>query len=607
MAESRYSDTVRVRQRRRDMIRRARTMRWAPLAAVLFPILPAPVYLLFGSIAGALAGLWQGRADGMREKPEPPAPQKFATREDSGPPQSLYLGQSMPFITYKSGIDQLRQEYGTLPEAARRAYDNGIIRNMSPLFVGDKNLCSHVCVTGSPGQGKTELLLSVAYQQINRGGSIVIVDPKADEELWLKIAEIATRANREQDLRYFNPDRAMLSHSYNPLLHGGARHIVSTGMKLTKTPTGGDGEFFYRMTRIGMLAAVVCLKAQPNWTPVSFKDLAPLFSDLPLFIRLWRNIPAEQKEAREFVYQFLSMWTYVDKDGVMRLNENKYKEILLGLKSMVMDYCHSEYAGLINTYTPDIEMQDVLENGRIFYAGFSALTDKQGSNVFGRLMMADLARAVGEIYRAEHRPATPSIVYMDEYSSSADEADSELLQTSRAANVAFMLNIHGRGFLDSVNENFMSKVLDTTANHLFLRVAAEESRKAAAQLAGSTITRFSQDATGQNFSKGHRNFESGLFTNEGHGRSVSTGTREMREELIQPEDLSMEKGDGILINSTGAHRMRLPLVQTTGMYRDTSEVNLPHFRHRSVKGLNLMESSIRGASGRRLAALADEE
>lgn len=589
----RYTDQARIQVRIANARRRLLGSAWTPLVAGALPFLPAPLYSALGLGLGAFAA---ARLREMRELARPPPiadAHKFVGRDETGPANRLYLGQSMEFLSYKAGLENLRAEKGRITPEERRAYNNSVIPVMKPLFIEDREFAANVAVLGSPGQGKTELLLATAFQQIKRGGGMIIFDPKSDEKVYTRIAEMMRLCHREHDLRYFNPDRPQLSHTYNPLLHGDVRHIVSTGMKLTKTPSGGDTDFFYRMTRLGMLAAIVCLKSQPQRTPISFADLAPLFSDVRTFIQLWLRIPKENRQAREFVFQFLNMWTTQDpKTGEWRINQTRYLEILSGLKQMVMDFCHSEYRDLLNSYNPDIDLKDVIENGKVLYVGFSALTDKQGSNVFGRLMMADLARAIGEIYTSRTRPAIPCPVWMDEYGSSADEADLELFQMGRDARVPLIVGVQGRGFLDSVNREFVSKLLDATGNHLFLRVASEETRTTAAALAGSTITRFASDSDSRSFGRGHKNYETGLLNTESHGRSVSEGSREMREELIQPEDFMMERGDAILINASGVHKMRLPLVQIGAVPVTSSDVWLPRFARHRVKGLNLMEYSM---------------
>ncbi len=591
-ASARYATEARLRARLTSAKRRLNGAMLAPAMSVLAPLAPAALYASAGIAAGVFAGR---RYDEIRQLSRPPELHKgqaFAAVTGTAVANRMYLGQSIEFLTYKNGLEELRAKHGRLSSDVRRQYDNGIIGQMAASYLEDRIFSAHGLIIGSPGQGKSELMLSMALQQIKRGGALIIYDPKNDDKVFARLAEMMRQCGREHDLRYFNPDRPHLSHSYNPLLHGSTRHIVSTGMKLMKTPSGGDGEFFYRMSRVGLLAAIVCLKSQPVPTPIAFKDLAPLFSDPALFARLWRNIPESDGPAREFVYQFLNMWIAEDRDGGRAFNRNRYTEIMGGLKSMLLDYCHTEYYDLLNSYSPDIDIRDVIENGRVLYIGFSALTDKQGSNVFGRLMLADLARAIGEIYTERRRPAAPTLVFMDEYGSNADEADLELFQMARDANVALWVAVQGRGFLDSVNEQFVSKLLDATATQIFLRVSSAETREAAAKLAGSAITRFLQSSESQSFGKSYRNHETGMLNAENHGRSVGTGMRELREDLIQPEDFNMDKGDAIAITSTGIQKLRLPLVTFRDYVPQSHEAWIPRFQRHRAQGLDLMKRAL---------------
>lgn len=591
-ARERYSSEARVRVRAHDEMRRLKAAPFTPLLAAMAPFLPAPAFGAIGVGAGVFAANRLQALRTLRKPPELAKQHRFAGREETGIADRIYLGHSIDFLTYKSGLEALRERQGRLTAEERTDYDNSVIAKMFPSFTDDKNMASHMALLGSPGQGKTEFLLSLCYQQAKRGGGMIIFDPKSDDKVFARIAEIMRLTNREHDLRYFNPDRPNQSHTYNPLLFGDARHVVSTGMKLTKTPTGGDSDFFYRMTRIGMLAAVVCLKAQPEWTPISFQDLAPLFSDLGLFAELYQRIPDENVDAKAFVYQFLRMWLTQNRQGQLGPDYQQYLKVLAGLKGMVMDFCHGPYIRLLNSYNPDIDLKDVIENGRVLYVGFSALSDKQGSNVFGRLLMADAARALGEIYTQRVRPAVSCMMFMDEYGSSADEADLELFQMGRDANVPIVAAVQGRGFLDTVNQHFVSKLLDATGSQLFLRVSSEESRSTAAALAGTIIARFGQGTDSRNFGSSHKNFETGMLNQESHGRSVSVGSREMREDLLQPEDFALAKGDAILFSSSGVHRMRLPLLTFKTAIPPSEKVWLPRFARPEVKGLDLMRRSM---------------
>lgn len=586
--------------------RRLRAALNMPWAAPMVPLLPGWAYGAAGIIFGWMAAQRKSEIRALEAQRPLSKTYEFAERKESAVVDTVYLGQAMPYEVYKDGLAAQRLERGLLDHDARTDYDQQALGRMQPMFMNDSTLCKHIFVGGSPGNGKTELALSLAYQNIRRGGGFIYLDPKSDVKVFLAIAQMMKEFNRENDLYYFNPDRPAVSHSYNPIMHGLPRETVSTAMKLMKKPSSGGDEFFYRQGLIAMQAAIICLKAQPGSPPFGFSDLAPLFSDLDLFITLWNKMPQENEADRMFVFEFLRTWMVEDRDGNWKKTDNRYQELMQGIKTMCMNFCHSEYLNLLNSYNPDIELKNILVNSKVLYIGFSALADKDGSSTFGRLLMADLARAIGDIYRSRTRPALPCLVYLDEYGSSADEADSELMQMGRDANIAFIAAVQGRGFLDDVGKGttFTDKVMATTGTHIYLRIQDEKTRKTAAAMAGSNITKFATTGVSKNFGKSFKNYEVGLLNTESHGTGLSKGAKEMREDLIQPEDFNLSRGDAIMIGEGGVYRLRLPLVEFKEKLQDEKDAYIPRFDGTKVDGMDLMRKHMQ-REGERLSRMVE--
>ncbi|MFA5028918.1 MAG: type IV secretion system DNA-binding domain-containing protein, partial [Candidatus Methylomirabilota bacterium] len=78
----------------------------------------------------------------------------------------------------------------------------------------------HTLVLGSSGSGKTQLLLSLLAQQIQRGGGCLMIDAKVDKQSLQTVLALCRQADRLEDLRVLWPPNPTISHTWNPLLRG---------------------------------------------------------------------------------------------------------------------------------------------------------------------------------------------------------------------------------------------------------------------------------------------------------------------------------------------------------------------------------------------------
>ena len=78
----------------------------------------------------------------------------------------------------------------------------------------------HGILVGKPGSGKTVQLMSLAYQKIRRGGSVVFIDAKPSERNLRQFLWMAKTTGRLDDLRALLPGMPSRSHSINPLSEG---------------------------------------------------------------------------------------------------------------------------------------------------------------------------------------------------------------------------------------------------------------------------------------------------------------------------------------------------------------------------------------------------
>jgi DNA helicase HerA-like ATPase len=73
------------------------------------------------------------------------------------------------------------------------------------LYMNDADRSGHFWCFGTTRVGKTRLLENMLEQDIRKGNSVVVIDPKGDIPLFSKIYQAAKEAGREDDLMLITP------------------------------------------------------------------------------------------------------------------------------------------------------------------------------------------------------------------------------------------------------------------------------------------------------------------------------------------------------------------------------------------------------------------
>lgn len=566
-----------------------------PYLAAALPFVPSYVTGAIGAALGAIGGQ-KHRTSRLIEEPSPLTERlRFKVPAEPGVVDRVYVGHAMDLEAFKGMQAAAEDRVGQFTGAQAKAFKTDAISRMEALFLSDDLLTRHIFVSGSSGLGKSVFFQSMEFQQIARGGGLIRFDAKGDAESAARTYAICKALGRENDLMWFNLDRTAISHTYNPLRGANVRELTSSLMKLYGE-VNPSNEFFGKMARNALIAGLTCLNEQVPPLAINLSDLAALFSSPSLLLRYYQRMPQnteEQRRAKEFVFTFVNQFivTKQTRDGIVHeFADGKYTEALRGLTASLLDFSHSEWRVLANSYSPDINLYDAILDQKIVMISLPALADRESARLFGRLFVADLARAVGELYNRGERSLIPYLVMMDEYGSIADSSHTELWAQARGANVGLMAAVQGRGFLDQIDKTFTNNLITNAWTHMYFSQQDAESQQLAAKLAGTVVNRMATESVSTSFGKSFANSETGMLNDESHGKSSSIGFREDREDKILPEDFQLTEGEALMVSKFGTFRMFLP----NGVFTvpvppiGHESVNLPRYKQPDVPGYNLM-------------------
>ena len=121
------------------------------------------------------------------------------------------------------------------------------------LWFSNDDLRTHVLIFGSTGSGKTEALVSIAYNALVYGSGFIYVDGKGDNSLFAKIFSMARSMGREDDLLIINfmtgardivgRQEKKISNTLNPFSNGSSSmlsQLVVSMMDSASASSDGD-------------------------------------------------------------------------------------------------------------------------------------------------------------------------------------------------------------------------------------------------------------------------------------------------------------------------------------------------------------------------------
>jgi intracellular multiplication protein IcmO len=124
------------------------------------------------------------------------------------------------------------------------------------LWFANDDMRTHALIFGSTGSGKTEALVSLAYNALVQGSGFIYVDGKGDNSLYAKVFSLVRSMGREDDLLLINfmtgardivgPQTKRLSNTLNPFCQGSSSMLTQLVVSLMggASQQGGDGDMW---------------------------------------------------------------------------------------------------------------------------------------------------------------------------------------------------------------------------------------------------------------------------------------------------------------------------------------------------------------------------
>jgi intracellular multiplication protein IcmO len=144
----------------------------------------------------------------------------------------------------------------TKPRTARGiSFFGNDIETNEELWFNNEDLRTHILIFGSTGSGKTEALISMAYNSLLQGSGFIYIDGKGDNTLFAKIFSMCRNMGREDDVLLVNfmtgardivgPQLNRLSNTMNPFANGSSSMLSQLVVSLMDAGSASpDGDMW---------------------------------------------------------------------------------------------------------------------------------------------------------------------------------------------------------------------------------------------------------------------------------------------------------------------------------------------------------------------------
>ncbi|HET9642904.1 MAG TPA: type IV conjugative transfer system coupling protein TraD [Burkholderiaceae bacterium] len=319
-----------------------------------------------------------------------------------------------------------------------------------PVTLRQSERNGHLLVLGTTRVGKTRLLELLASQDIHAGHVTIVIDPKGDADLMLRLYAEAQRAGRGEQFYIFHLGYPDISARYNGI--GSFSRITEVATRATNPlPSSGNSaafkEFSWRFSNI-VAQAQVALGRVPTYQTLlrDVTGIDPLFMD-------YAHLALKREEAAGRAQGWRDRWQSLqdeignpkakfplpralqDRDpslaamvvlvkelriadsvlaglaAAVSYEKTFYEKIIASLGPFLEKLTTGEIAKLISPdyFDPDdprpvFDWMQIIRQGGIVYVGLDALSDAVVASAVGNAMLADLVSVGGKLYKTGLEP-----------------------------------------------------------------------------------------------------------------------------------------------------------------------------------------------------------
>jgi len=281
------------------------------------------------------------------------------------------------------------------------------------LWITNSDARTHFLVLGTTGSGKSEMLLSMAFNAISWGSGLIYIDGKADTSLKAKMISLCRSVGREVDFYLLNfmtgdtdvwerqSSEERMSNTMNVFV-GGSSNSATQLVSSLMPESGGDNAMWQGLA-IGMINAVIIGLYFKRW-----KDNVPIDAgilrdhiEMTQIIKLAKEFEGRQDAPQDLVFKPLETyllnlpgldWKQHVKMGQPVGEDTKKQHDFRSMQFLrQLTMLADTYGAIFKHQIPEVEMLDVVLNRRILVVMIPSLEkSEEESQGVGKLVVASL-------------------------------------------------------------------------------------------------------------------------------------------------------------------------------------------------------------------------
>jgi intracellular multiplication protein IcmO len=339
--------------------------------------------------------------------------------------------------------------------AAGISFFGNEINSKQELWFNNDDLRTHILIFGSTGSGKTESLISIAFNSLIHGSGFIYIDGKGDNSLFAKVFSMVRSMGREDDLLIINfmtgardvigPQTNKLSNTMNPFANGSSSmlsQLVISLMDSASSDQTGDMWKGRAINFVESLMAILCamrdaghilLDANSIRNYFILEKLESIVVDLKFPINDNLSVAIDHMPSKvidPLKNYIFNLPGYNPKNKFNQAGEVREQHGFITMQlTRVFGSLADAYGHIIRTNLAEVDVKDVVLNRRILVVLLPALekSPEELSNL-GKVIIASLkammASGLGDQVEGKYidvissKPTnsnSPFVCIMDEY------------------------------------------------------------------------------------------------------------------------------------------------------------------------------------------------
>lgn len=371
-----------------------------------------------------------------------------------------------------------------------KSLDQGKGMDAVDIVISNDHRASHLAIFGTSGSGKTRLAENIIEQDIRAGRSVVLIDPKIDQEIASKIVQVAAACGREKDLMFINTVFPEYSALIDPMayyfIHEELVEHCIAGIKEGKEP-------FYRNVGKEVVSAVITAlsvieKAQrdtnemneaPGKLKINLQDIKDRMSreDLEDLKQQLSGITTQEAQDAEN-----------DLTRIIATGQEYYSKVASSLRVALMELTTGNIGKIIGRADENRFLKRLEENKPVI------LVCQLGSQIvhdaaftLGKVVLSMIQSFIGRVYSSNRKKVNPPLcLHIDEAPSVLYAGIETLFAQARGADC--WISIYAQSvnqFYDKLGPDCAKSILSNANSKVFLRSPDSDTSEYVAQHFGT--------------------------------------------------------------------------------------------------------------------------